>query len=323
MEIIITKITENDITELQEISKKTFFETFSEDNTEESMAQYLETSFATEKLHAELNDRNSEFYFAKLDHKVIGYLKLNTGSSQTEMKGDDALEIERIYVSKDFHGKKVGQALYDKAIAIAKEKNADYVWLGVWENNRRAISFYRKNGFKEFDQHIFMLGNEEQTDIMMKLDLKNNTPKIEFFIKSFEELSTIELYNILKLRSEIFIIEQNCVYQDIDDKDLKCHHLMCFVDGNLAGYTRIVPHGLTYEDASIGRVVIGTAYRGLGLGKQLMENSIKGCQDILKESRIRISAQLYLLKFYNSLGFKEVGDPYDEDGIPHIEMVLN
>ncbi|MCS4300982.1 GNAT family N-acetyltransferase [Chryseobacterium sp. BIGb0232] len=323
MEIIITKITENDIAELQEISKKTFSETFSADNTEESMAQYLETSFATEKLHAELNDRNSEFYFARLDHKVIGYLKLNSGSSQTEMKGDHALEIERIYVSKDFHGKKVGQALYDKAMAIATEKNADYLWLGVWENNLRAINFYRKNGFKEFDKHIFRLGNEEQTDIMMKLDLKSNTMKTEFFIKSFEELSTLELYNILKLRSEIFIIEQNCVYQDIDDKDLKCHHLMCLVDGNLAGYTRIVPHGLTYEDASIGRVVIGSDYRGLGLGKQLMENSIKGCQDILKESKIRISAQLYLLKFYNALGFKEVGSSYDEDGIPHIEMVLN
>lgn len=323
MEMMITKITENDIAELQEISKKTFSETFSADNTEESMAQYLETSFATEKLHAELNDRNSEFYFARLDHKVIGYLKLNTGSSQTEMNGDHALEIERIYVSKDFHGKKVGQALYDKAIAIATEKNADYVWLGVWENNLRAINFYRKNGFKEFDKHIFRLGNEEQTDIMMKLDLKSNTMKTEFFIKSFEELSTLELYNILKLRSEIFIIEQNCVYQDIDDKDLKCHHLMCLVDGNLAGYTRIVPHGLTYEDASIGRVVIGSDYRGLGLGKQLMENSIKGCQDILKESKIRISAQLYLLKFYNALGFKEVGSSYDEDGIPHIEMVLN
>ncbi|WP_317126185.1 GNAT family N-acetyltransferase [Chryseobacterium pennae] len=321
--MMITKITENDIAELQEISKKTFSETFSADNTEESMAQYLETSFATEKLLTELNDRNSEFYFAKLDHKVIGYLKLNTGSSQTEMKGGHALEIERIYVSKDFHGKKVGQALYDKAIAIATEKNADYVWLGVWENNLRAINFYRKNGFKEFDKHIFRLGNEEQTDIMMKLDLKSNTMKIEFFIKSFEELSTLELYNILKLRSEIFIIEQNCVYQDIDDKDLKCHHLMCLVDGNLAGYTRIVPHGLTYEDASIGRVVIGLDYRGLGLGKRLMEHSIKGCQDILKESKIRISAQLYLLKFYNALGFKEVGSPYDEDGIPHIEMVLN
>lgn len=323
MEMIITKITENDIAELQEISKKTFSETFSEDNTAESMAQYLETSFAAEKLHAELNDRNSEFYFARLDQKVIGYVKLNTGSSQTEMKGDHALEIERIYVSKDFHGKKVGQALYDKAIAIATEKNADYVWLGVWENNGRAINFYKKNGFKAFDKHIFRLGNEEQTDIMMKLDLKSNTMKTEFFIKSFEELSTIELYNILKLRSEIFIIEQNCVYQDIDDKDLKCHHLMCLVDGNLAGYTRIIPHGLTYEDASIGRVVIGSDYRGLGLGKQLMEKSIKGCQDILKESRIRISAQLYLLKFYNALGFKEVGDSYDEDGIPHIEMVLN
>ncbi|UHO39678.1 GNAT family N-acetyltransferase [Chryseobacterium capnotolerans] len=323
MEIMITKITENDIAELQEISKKTFSETFSKDNTEESMAQYLETSFAAEKLLTELSDKNSEFYFARLDHKVIGYLKLNTGLSQTEMKGDHALEIERIYVSKEYHGKKVGQALYDKAMAIATEKNADYVWLGVWENNLRAINFYRKNGFKEFDKHIFRLGNEEQTDIMMKLDVKSNTMKIEFFIKSFEELSTLELYNILKLRSEIFIIEQNCVYQDIDDKDLKCHHLMCLVDGKLAGYTRIVPHGLTYEDASIGRVVIGTAYRGLGLGKQLMEHSIKGCQDILKESKIRISAQLYLLKFYNALGFKEVGTPYDEDGIPHIEMVLN
>ncbi|AZB10858.1 GNAT family N-acetyltransferase [Chryseobacterium sp. G0162] len=323
MEMTITKITENDIAELQEISKKTFSETFSEDNTAESMTQYLETSFAAEKLHAELNDRNSEFYFARVDQKVIGYLKLNTGLSQTEMKGDHALEIERIYVSKDFHGKKVGQALYDKAIAIATEKNAYYVWLGVWENNLRAINFYSKHGFKAFDKHIFRLGNEEQTDIMMKLDLKSNKMKTEFFIKSFEELSTIELYNILKLRSEIFIIEQNCVYQDIDDKDLKCHHLMCLVDGNLAGYTRIVPPGLTYEDASIGRVVIGSDYRGLGLGKQLMENSIKGCQDILKESKIRISAQLYLLKFYNALGFKEVGSPYDEDGIPHIEMVLN
>ncbi|PWN72139.1 GNAT family N-acetyltransferase [Chryseobacterium phosphatilyticum] len=147
--------------------------------------------------------------------------------------------------------------------------------------------------------------------------------KIEFVVKSFEELSAIELYRILKLRNEIFIVEQNCVYQDIDDKDLKCYHLMGLVDGNLAGYTRIVPPGLTYGDASIGRVVIGSEYRGLGLGKQLMEHSVKGCKDILGESTIRISAQLYLLKFYNSLGFKEVGESYDEDGIPHIEMVLN
>ncbi|PWN72140.1 GNAT family N-acetyltransferase [Chryseobacterium phosphatilyticum] len=173
MEISITKITENEILALQEIGKKTFSETFAENNTDESMTQYLETSFATEKLSVEVNDKNSEFYFAKLDHKVIGYVKLNIGSAQTEIKGENTLEIERIYVSKDFHGKKVGQALYDKAMAIATEKNVEYVWLGVWENNVRAIGFYKKNGFEEFDKHIFRLGNEEQTDIMMKLNLKN------------------------------------------------------------------------------------------------------------------------------------------------------
>lgn len=173
MEIIVTKITENEILQLQEIGRKTFSETFSENNTEESMNEYLKTSFSTEKLKSELNDENSEFYFAKLNDEVIGYLKLNNGSSQTEIKDDNALEIERIYVSKDFHGKKVGQIFYEKAIEIASQKNVDYVWLGVWENNLRAIKFYQKNGFVEFDKHIFRLGNEEQTDIMMKLNLKN------------------------------------------------------------------------------------------------------------------------------------------------------
>ena len=173
MEIIVTKITENDILELQEIGRKTFSETFSENNTEESMNEYLESSFSTEKLITELNDKNSEFYFAKINDEIIGYLKLNIGSSQTEIKDDNALEIERIYVSKDFHGKKIGQILYEKAIEIASQKKVDYVWLGVWEKNLRAINFYQKNGFIEFDKHIFRLGNEEQTDIMMKLNLKN------------------------------------------------------------------------------------------------------------------------------------------------------
>lgn len=173
MEIIVTKITENDILELQKIGRKTFSETFSENNTEESMNEYLEASFSTEKLTTELNDKNSEFYFAKINDEAIGYLKLNIGSSQTEIKDDNALEIERIYVSKDFHGKKVGQILYEKAIEIASQKKVDYVWLGVWEKNLRAINFYQKNGFTEFDKHIFRLGNEEQTDIMMKLNLKD------------------------------------------------------------------------------------------------------------------------------------------------------
>lgn len=108
----------------------------------------------------------------KLADKVIGYLKVNFEQSQTELKDDKALEIERIYVLKEFHGKNVGQALYEKAIELAKEKKVKYVWLGVWEQNQRAIKFYQKNGFIPFDKHIFTLGDDKQTDILMKLILK-------------------------------------------------------------------------------------------------------------------------------------------------------
>lgn len=165
------KITIDEVLQLQEIGRQTFYETFSESNTEENMKSYLENGFSIDKITSELNDENAEFYFAKIGEKIIGYLKLNFGLSQTELKDDKAIEIERIYVLKEFHGKKVGQILYDKAIEIAKPKNAYYVWLGVWEENPRAINFYKKNGFVEFDKHIFKLGEDEQTDIMMKLKL--------------------------------------------------------------------------------------------------------------------------------------------------------
>lgn len=170
--IQLKKVTLNDIDQLQKIGRQTFFETFAESNTEENMKEYLEKSFSTEKLNSELNNPNSEFYFSLEEDTVIGYLKINFGASQTELKDAKALEIERIYVLKEFHGKKVGQLLYEKAIQIAKETKADYVWLGVWEENHRALAFYKKNGFVEFDKHIFRLGNDEQTDIMMKLQLK-------------------------------------------------------------------------------------------------------------------------------------------------------
>lgn len=169
--IQIKEISLNEIDQLQIIGRQTFQETFSESNSEENMKNYLEEGFSTEKLTKELTNKYSQFYFATLENEVIGYLKINFGESQTELKDNKALEIERIYVSKKFHGKNIGQLLYDKALEIAKEKNNDYVWLGVWENNMRAISFYTKNGFIEFDKHIFRLGNDEQTDIMMKLKL--------------------------------------------------------------------------------------------------------------------------------------------------------
>lgn len=126
--ISIQKVTHKDIHVLQEISMQTFNETFSAVNTEENMKMYLEESFSIEKLSSELNDANAEFYFALLGSTVIGYLKLNFGTSQTEMKDNNALEIERIYVSKAYHGKNVGQLLYDKALQIAKKLY--HVWLG-------------------------------------------------------------------------------------------------------------------------------------------------------------------------------------------------
>ena len=169
--VAIKRVTLHDVDRLQKIGRQTFSETFSAGNTEENLKKYLAEGFSVEKLTAELNNKNSEFYFAALGNKVIGYLKLNFGQSQTELKGDNALEIERIYVLKEFHGEKVGQLLYEKAMQIAKQINADYAWLGVWEENPRAINFYKKNGFVAFDKHIFKLGDDEQTDIMMKLQL--------------------------------------------------------------------------------------------------------------------------------------------------------
>jgi len=170
-DIQIKKVGLEDIDDLQVIGRQTFTETFSEGNSEEDMNQYLEEKFSVSQLKSELSDEHSMFYFAVVDENIIGYLKVNSGDSQTEIKDKNALEIERIYVLKDFHGKSVAKHLYNKAIEIAESENFDYIWLGVWEENARAISFYKKNGFVEFDKHIFKLGNDEQTDIMMKLHL--------------------------------------------------------------------------------------------------------------------------------------------------------
>jgi ribosomal protein S18 acetylase RimI-like enzyme len=169
--LVIRAATIKDIELLQEISRQTFSETFSESNTEENMTKYLTEELSAEKLLAELTDLNSEFYFALHNNNIIGYLKLNEGESQTEIKDKLSFEIERIYVLKEYHRKKVGQLLYEKAIQVARHKKAAYVWLGVWEENIRAQAFYTKNGFVEFDKHFFTLGDDVQTDIMMKLQL--------------------------------------------------------------------------------------------------------------------------------------------------------
>lgn len=168
----IKKVTIQDIESLKEISKLTFIETYSSKNSYENMAKYLENEFSTEKITTDLMNPNVEFYFATLNKKIVGYLKINFGEAQTEIKEENTLEIERIYVLKEFHRKRIGQALYEKTIELAIKKNMEYIWLGVWEQNHKAIRFYEKNNFIAFDKHVFMLGNDKQTDIMMKLDIK-------------------------------------------------------------------------------------------------------------------------------------------------------
>jgi len=169
----IKKVTEIDVWKLQQICTQTFAETFSAMNSEEDMQKYLAKSFSDEKLLAELRKKNTAFYFALVNEKIAGYLQVNSGHSQNELIDKNALEIERIYVLKAFQGKRVGQLLFQKALDIAAQKEVDFVWLGVWENNAKAIRFYRKNGFVIFDKHVFMLGNDKQTDLMMKRQIKN------------------------------------------------------------------------------------------------------------------------------------------------------
>ena len=166
--IIINTSGEKDLETLQNIGIQTFTETFAEDNTEEAMKKYLEESFNTEKIKSELNNPDSFFFIAWEEDNPVGYLKVNSGKAQTELQDDTSLEIERIYVKKSHHGKKVGQLLYNQALETARQLHKSYLWLGVWEENLRALNFYRKNGFVEFDKHIFRLGEEEQTDLMMK-----------------------------------------------------------------------------------------------------------------------------------------------------------
>ena len=170
--IKIRKISIDDVLALQKISLQTFKEAFSAGNTTENLKTYLDSAFTIHKLMDELENPFSEFYVAEIENNPIGYLKLNVGNSQTELKDNKAVEIERIYVLQEFYGMGVGQILYEKSIEIANLKNAEYIWLGVWEENPRAISFYKKNGFVEFDKHIFKMGNEEQIDLMMKKQIK-------------------------------------------------------------------------------------------------------------------------------------------------------
>ncbi|HEX7904234.1 MAG TPA: GNAT family N-acetyltransferase [Chitinophagaceae bacterium] len=147
--------------------------------------------------------------------------------------------------------------------------------------------------------------------------------QLRWDLKKFEELNVNELYAILRLRSEVFVVEQNCVFLDMDDKDQLSYHLLGWKDTLLVAYTRLVPPGVAYNLPSIGRVVTSPAARRNGLGKLLMKKSIDETIRLFGHTSIKIGAQVYLKKFYASLGFEPAGDVYLEDGIEHIGMILS
>lgn len=148
---------------------------------------------------------------------------------------------------------------------------------------------------------------------------------IKFECLPFAELSVFQLYDILTLRQEVFVVEQNCVYQDCDGVDLQSWHLLGMNSaGKLIAYTRLIPKDLSYADyVSIGRVATSPSARGTGAGRLLLQKSIEETERLFGKESIQIGAQLYLLKFYESFGFQAVGEEYLEDGIPHIHMILN
>lgn len=171
MDIFLKPCIMEDIDELRTLSIQTYHETFSAFNTPENMEKYLRCAFDREKLCRELSDKNSMFFFLLSGEKLAGYLKVNEAPSQTDVNDPASLEIERIYVSGEFQGEGLGRYLMEQAIRMAVERKKKYVWLGVWEKNEKAIRFYKRNGFCKIGTHSFVMGDDVQTDHIMRKDL--------------------------------------------------------------------------------------------------------------------------------------------------------
>ncbi|ORY72994.1 acetyltransferase [Neocallimastix californiae] len=170
-DIVIRKAELKDVPHLKEVCRRTFFETFADQNTPEDMEKYLETNFNENQITKELNTPGSQFYLAFLQNKPVAYIKLNVGEAQTEEQGEDSMEIQRIYVVLDCKGYRIGSLLMKQAEEEAHRLCCTRIWLGVWEHNYAAISFYEKRGYRRFGEHVFVLGTDAQTDYLMEKKL--------------------------------------------------------------------------------------------------------------------------------------------------------
>lgn len=171
MSIQIRKSRKDDVAELQKISRETFRDTFEPYNSQADIENYLQRAYNEATLERELSDEHSEFYFLYDEEEFAGYLKVNIGAAQTEAMGADAMEIQRIYIRKQFKHRGFGTVLFELAFRLAKQKQKSRVWLGVWEKNYPALAFYRKMGFQEAGDHTFLMGQHPQRDLIMVKEL--------------------------------------------------------------------------------------------------------------------------------------------------------
>ncbi|MDQ3016928.1 MAG: GNAT family N-acetyltransferase [Bacteroidota bacterium] len=163
----IVRVSPADINHLLHLSRKTFYDSFHQLNKPENMEAYMDFAFTHDRLLAEIENPDTEFYFVKVDDLVLGYLKINRNGAQSEFKDPKSLEIERIYVDQAYQGLGIGTMLIERAKDIALDEGKDYVWLGVWEKNPGAIRLYERNGFQSFSEHEFIMGDEVQMDKLM------------------------------------------------------------------------------------------------------------------------------------------------------------
>lgn len=171
MEVTYTKCSLTDLQQLRQISEQTFVTAFEKDNNPNDFKSYIENAFALERIKEELLNPNSDFFFALSNKEIIGYFKLNVGVAQTDIKQDNSIELERIYVLTKYQNSGLGEQFLKHIKSIALKRNKKMLWLGVWEMNMRAIKFYERQGFKKFDTHPYFIGSDEQTDWLMRFDL--------------------------------------------------------------------------------------------------------------------------------------------------------
>jgi ribosomal protein S18 acetylase RimI-like enzyme len=171
MEVIIRQCDFADLDDLLDIAARTFADTFRAMNTAENFDTYMRQAFTREKFSAELANPHSTFYFISADGRLAGYMKLNVADAQNDLQGPESLEIERIYVKKGFQGRGLGRKLLEHALIIARLSGKKFAWLGVWEKNKSAIGFYQSQGFRQAGSHGFIIGEDHQTDLIMKIIL--------------------------------------------------------------------------------------------------------------------------------------------------------